>query len=322
MKVFVTGAGGYIGSVLVPMLLGQGHDVRALDRFFFGRDKLPKHRNLTTLEKDARAITEYDLDGSDAVIDLVAISNDPAGEAFKGQTWEINRWARARCARLAKSVGVARYILPSSCAVYGFQSAIAMESAKPNPLTTYAKANLAAERDAMALADDRFCVTVLRQATAYGLSPRMRLDLSMNIMTFEATTRGVVSVGRDGEQARPFAHVEDLARAQMFMLDAPREAIQAHTFNVGGENVQMKELGAMIARATGARIAWQGEPDARSYRVSFAAIESLGFKRAWTLAQGVRQVADAVVNGLAKTPDTLTLDWYKRLGAFDVARAA
>lgn len=318
MKILVTGAGGYIGSTLVPMLLQAGHQVRAVDRFFFGREKLPEHPALEALDLDVRSMGRSELVGIDAVIDLVAISNDPAGEQFKGQTWEINRRARYHCARMAKLEGVARYILPSSCAVYGFQEGEADENTPPNPLTTYAKANLHAERDVLRLGDDRFCVTVLRQATAYGVSPRMRFDLSLNVMTYEAIMRGIVTVGRDGTQWRPFAHVADLARAQMFMLDAPADAINGQVFNAGGENVQLKSLAESISRATKASIAWEGQPDQRSYRVSFAKLQALGFKRASNVNDGVCEVVEAVRNGLERTPDTLTLPWYQRIGAFNV----
>ncbi len=319
MKVLVTGAGGYIGSTLVPMLLEAGHHVRAVDRFFFGRDKLPEHERLEIVQHDVRNLSRDQVEGVDAVIDLVAISNDPSGEAFRGQTWEINRRARYHCARMAKAAGVSRYILPSSCAIYGFQEGVANEETKPNPLTTYAKANLACERDALRLASDDFVVTVLRQATAYGPSSRMRFDLSLNVMTYEAVMKSLVTVGRDGTQWRPFCSVQDLAAAQAFMLDAPAESINGQIFNAGGENVQLKDLANIIARETNASIAWEGQPDLRSYQVSFSKLERLGFKRSRSIADGVREVREAVRAGLERTPDTITLGWYQRIGAFDVA---
>lgn len=316
MKILVTGAGGYIGSTLVPLLLEAGHEVRAIDRFFFGRERLPVHPALETIEMDARNLGRSEVAGMDAVIDLVAISNDPAGEAFRGQTWEINRRARYKCAVLAKAAGVARYILPSSCAIYGVQEDEASEETAPNPLTTYAKANLACERDVRRLSDESFCVTVLRQATAFGVSPRMRFDLSLNVMSYEANLKGIVAVGRPGDQWRPFAHVQDLARAQMFMLDADREQINNQVFNVGGENVQLKSLAESISRATGAKLAWEDHGDQRSYRVNFEKIEALGFKRRHSVKDGVREIVEAMKGGLERTPDTITLGWYKQIGAF------
>lgn len=317
MKVLVTGAGGYIGSTLVPLLLEAGHEVRAVDRFFFGRDKLPHHDKLTCWEADVRSLSREAVAGVDAVIDLVAISNDPSGEAFRGQTWEINRRARYNTARMAKAAGVPRYILPSSCAVYGIQEGESTEETPVNPLTTYAKANYACERDVRALADESFCVTVLRQATAFGVSPRMRFDLSLNVMTYEAIMRGIVAVGRPGDQWRPYVHCKDLARAQMFMLDAPTEKIQNQVFNVGGENVQLKTLAERISHETGAKLAWEDHGDQRSYRVRFDKIEALGFECTKSVADGVAEVTRAVQQGLERTPDTITLGWYQRIGAFE-----
>jgi nucleoside-diphosphate-sugar epimerase len=271
--VLVTGAGGYIGTTLVPMLLEAGYRVRALDRFFLGRDLLPRHDALEVVVEDSRRLTPSHLEGVDAVIDLVAISNDPSGELFQDATYQINRDSRIRCAVLAKAAGARRYLLPSSCSIYGFQPAevIASETTPTNPLTTYARANEMAEQGVMALADADFCVTVPRQATVYGLSPRMRFDLAINGTTEGAWTTGRLPLMRDGSQWRPMVHVRDTARAQIFMLGADAARVNGEIFNVGSDanSYQIGPLGPLVADLVPRDVVidWYGDPDHRSYRV-------------------------------------------------------
>ncbi|KWT71003.1 UDP-glucose 4-epimerase [Hyphomicrobium sulfonivorans] len=212
--ILVTGAGGYIGSSLVPRLLESGKRVIAVDRYFFGSDKLADHPNLTKLRTDVRLLEPSAFRSVDAVIDLAALSNDPLGDLFTDETWEINHQARARNARLAKAAGVKRYVMPSSCSIYGFfpPSQILDEDCTPNPLTVYAKANLAAEQDIRPLADDDFTVGVVRFSTLFGISPRMRFDLAVNGMTETAWRTGKLALMRDGTQWRPMIHVRDAAR--------------------------------------------------------------------------------------------------------------
>lgn len=319
-KILVTGAGGYIGSVLVPMLLAEGHGVRALDRYFFGRELLEEHPALEILREDSRRITMEHVAGCDAVIDLVALSNDPAGEEFSEETYQINHRSRAATARLAKQAGAKRYILPSSCSIYGYQDPEihVAETAPTNPLTTYARANERAEQDVLPLADAGFTVIVLRQATAYGLSPRMRFDLAINGMTFGAWKTGVLPLMRDGTQWRPMAHVRDLAGAMLFMLHAPSEKVNGEIFNVGSDenNYQLGPLAMIVAAATPreVKIEWYGDPDQRSYRVDFRKIESLGWKAQLTAEDGVRELCVALEHGrIDKTTQSLTLDWYREL---------
>ena len=316
----VTGAGGYIGSTLTPMLLAAGHAVRVVDRFFFGRDLLPPHDSLTVLVEDTRRLEPQHFEGVDAVIDLAAISNDPSGELFQSATLEINGEARVRCARLAKAAGVARYILPSSCSIYGFQEPgmIVDETTPPNPLTTYARANEMAERGVLALADTGFCSVALRQATVYGLSPRMRFDLAINGMTYGAWQDGRLPLMRDGSQWRPMLHVRDAARALMFFLDADAAAVRGRIFNVGSaaNNYQIGPLGSLVQEAVPRDVAieWYGDPDERSYRVAFERIEALGFKARLSATDGVTEICAALASGrVARTPRTITLDWYKHL---------
>jgi nucleoside-diphosphate-sugar epimerase len=316
----VTGAGGYIGAVLVPMLLEQGYRVRALDRFFFGNDLLPEHDLLEVVKEDSRRITLDHLSGVDAVIDLVAVSNDPSGELFQEATWEINWQSRVRTAQIAKQAGATRYVLPSSCSIYGFQAAevISDETYPTNPLTTYAKANEKAEQGILALADEDFCAVALRQATVYGYSPRMRFDLAINGMTFGAWKTGKLPLMRDGSQWRPMVHVRDTAAAQIMMLTAPAEQVSGQIFNVGSaqETYQIGPLGALVAACVprDVEIEWYGDPDHRSYRVGFDKIEALGYRAEHGAEDGVREICRHLEAGtLDKTDRTITLTWYKQL---------
>lgn len=317
--VVVTGAGGYIGSVLVPKLLAAGYHVRAIDRFFFGRDKLPEHERLTIVQEDVRRLDATHLAGAYAVIDLVAISNDPSGELFREATFQINHEARARTARLAKRSGVARYILPSSCSLYGFQEpgVIVDEESPTNPLTTYALANERAEQDVLPLADDAFTVTVMRQATIFGLSPRMRFDLAINGMTCGAWETGNIPLMRDGSQWRPMLHVQDTTDVMLLLLESDPGKINGQIFNVGSFNCQLGELAGQIVRALprDVGIEWYGDPDHRSYRVDFGKIARvLGWKAKYTAVDGALEIYEALESGrLVKDDETITLKWYQEL---------
>lgn len=318
-SVLVTGAGGYIGTKLVPTLLADGYAVRAVDRFFFGEGLIDPHDNLTMVREDTRHLTAEHFAGIDYVIDLAAISNDPSGELFQDATVQINHKGRARAARLARDAGVKRYILPSSCSIYGFQNdGFSTEDHKPNPLTTYARANLAAENDSLPLASEGFTVVVLRQATVYGLSPRMRFDLAVNGMTFGAWKTGKLPLMRDGTQWRPMVHVRDTVAAQIFMLTADADKVNGQIFNVGSDtnNYQIKALAETVAKTVpkDVTIEWYGDPDHRSYRVAFDKIESLGYKASLVAEDGVAEIIEALEAGtLDKTPKTITLDWYRQL---------
>ena len=318
--VLVTGAGGYIGTTLVPMLLQAGYRVRAVDRFFFGRDLLVEHADLEVVVEDTRKLTATHVAGMDTIIDLAAISNDPSGELFGEATLAINHRARVRTAGLAREAGASRYILPSSCSIYGAQDegVIADETSPTNPLTTYARANELAELGVLPLADDGFCVIVLRQATVYGLSPRMRFDLAVNGMTYGAWKTGRLPLMRDGTQWRPMVHVRDTARALMFMLEADPSMVNGEVYNVGSASntYQIRALGEAVADCVpgDVEIEWYGDPDRRSYRVAFDKIEAAGYRAEKTAEDGVAEICEALNAGnVERTIRTITLDWYKEL---------
>ena len=323
MKVLITGGGGYIGSVLTQILLERGYKVKVLDRFFFGIETLKnvlKNKNLEIVKDDIRWCKEDVLKGVDAVIDMAALSNDPSGELNPQKTWEINHKGRVRIANLAKKQGVKRYIFPSSCSVYGFQNEIVDERSSTNPLTTYAKANLEAEKDILTLKDDNFTVVILRQATVYGYSPRMRFDLAINGMVLGFYKNKKIPILRDGTQWRPFVHIKDTSHAMILALEADKHLINGEIFNVGSneQNYQIFSLAKMVAEAMGIpfEYEWYGLPDHRSYKVNFDKIAKvLGFKPEYTPKDGAVEVYEALKNGKVSPddPKTITVKWYKQL---------
>ena len=319
--VLITGGAGYIGSVLTRLLLQHDYRVTVVDRFYFGRDTLPTDNpNLKTITDDIRWMDGALLKGVDAVIDLAAISSDPAGELDQDKTWAINHAGRVRICTLAKEAGVKRYILPSSCSVYGFRDGMLDETTTPNPLTTYAEANLKAEADVLALADDSYCVVVIRQATVYGDSPRMRFDLAVNGMTKGFLAKGKIPILRDGSQWRPMVHVADTSNCMRLLLSASTDKINGQIFNVGcdEQNYQIMPLAKLVAKGLDLPFAheWYGDPDHRSYQVSFKKIkDTLDFKPKFDASSGARIIADKIKSGELdpNDPKTITVGWYKQL---------
>ncbi len=319
--VLVTGGAGYIGSVLVGMLLDEGNDVVVLDRFFFGPTlgHLETRPGLRLVRADVRWMAPEIFGGVDAVLDLAALSNDPAGELDAEKTLDINYRGRARVARLAKENGVKRYVLASSCSIYGFQDGMLDEDSPPNPLTTYARANLQAEQAVLPMAASDFTVTVVRQATVYGLSPRMRFDLAINGMTLGLFKNGTIPVLRNGKQWRPMVHVRDTSRAFLTVLESEPSLVNGQTFNVGSDdqNFQILPLASQVAEAVDRTFhyEWYGAPDDRSYRVSFQKIAgTLGYRTELTPSNAAREIYDALSSKeVTDGSKTRTVDWYREL---------
>jgi nucleoside-diphosphate-sugar epimerase len=302
VRVLVTGHQGYIGSVLCPLLREHGHAVVGLDTGYFeGCDFGSPPMAIESIQRDVRDVTRADLEGIDAVVHLAALSNDPMGELDPRLTDEINHRGSVRLAELARAGGAQRFIFSSSCSMYGVGDADWLnEEAAFNPVSAYALSKVDAERGIRALATETFSPVFLRNATAYGVSPRMRVDLVLNNLIGWAITTGEIRIMSDGSPWRPLVHIRDIAAAVTAALAAPRAAVHNQAFNVGRDqdNYQVRDI-AEIVRATvpGSKVTYagSGEPDRRSYRVDFSKIRAQlpGFSPTWTLARGAAETFDA-----------------------------
>ncbi len=322
MRVLVTGAGGYIGSVLVPKLLDQNHDVIAFDRFFFGTgplDPVADHPGLRLERGDVRTLPHARLHGCDAVCDLAALSNDPSGELSPELTLKINFEARRRLAEMAKSAGVARYVLSSSCSAYGRSGRQPVdEDAPTNPVSTYAKCNILAEQAILALDGDGFTAVAQRNGTVFGVSPRMRFDLIVNLMVLTAATQGRITVLGGGRQVRPLIHVGDVADAMIALLAAPADRVGGRIFNAALANLNARAV-AMLVRQTlnfpVDIVIAPDDADKRSYAVATERMrQTVGFEPAISVEAGIRQVYQAIFDGTVEEgPKTRTVEWYRFL---------
>jgi nucleoside-diphosphate-sugar epimerase len=322
MKVLVTGAEGYIGAVLGPILLERGFDVTGLDAGFYRDGCLFRDERAApkVVARDIRRVDAADLRGFDAVVHLAELSNDPLGEHDPRLTFEINHQGSVKLAAAAKAAGVRRFVYTSSCSVYG-----AAEDGSPRdensataPQTAYAKCKVLVERDVQALADAAFTPVFLRNATAFGASPRMRFDIVLNNLAGWAWTTGEIKMTSDGTPWRPLVHVDDICDAIRLCLEAPREAVHNEIFNVGADdqNYRIREIAEIVGGVfPGCRVTFgPAGGDNRSYRVSFAKIRRHlpEFRCAWDAERGAKQLHDIFAR-IAMTPEVFGFRAFTRL---------
>lgn len=322
MKLLVTGTDGYIGSVLGPYLIEKGHDVTGLDTGFYrsgwlfnnGETVYPSYLN-----KDLRDISVEDLQDYDAVVHLAELSNDPLGQLNPKITYKINHQGSLNIAKLCKKAGIERFVYASSCSVYGVgNEEYKTEESETNPQTAYAECKVLVEEGVSELADEQFSPTYLRNATAYGPSPRMRFDIVLNNLAGLAWTKNVIEMISDGMPWRPLVHIKDISKAVLCALEAPKEAVHNQVFNVGDtkENFRVKEIAEIVADAfPGCKMTFgESSEDNRSYRVSFDKINSQlpGFSCEYTARDGAKQLY-SIFKKIDMDADTFNGRPYTRL---------
>ena len=328
MRVLVTGHQGYLGTVMVPILQAAGHDVTGLDSGFFADCVLgPAPADPPELRVDLRDVTREQLVGFDAVIHLAALSNDPLGSLAPQITYDINHHASVRLARLAKEAGVRRFLYASTCSVYGAAGGdLVTESAPLRPLTPYAESKVLVEDDVAAIADESFSPVFLRNATAFGFSPRLRADIVLNNLVGHAVLTGDVRVLSDGTPWRPLVHARDIAHAFLVALEAPIEKVHCAAYNVGTEanNLTVAEIAQSVVDVVpGAKLLITGETgsDPRSYRVDFSAFQrAVGFEASWSIPDGAAELYKEYISAGLTSADFFTK--FTRLPHLEALRTA
>jgi nucleoside-diphosphate-sugar epimerase len=321
MRVLVTGHKGYIGSVMVPLLVEAGHEVVGLDTGLYEACSFgDRRREIAGVRLDIRDVGPHHLEGFEAVVHLAALSNDPLGDLDSQLTYEINHLASVRLARAARQAGVERFLFASSCSLYGASGTGAplTEDAPFNPVTPYGESKILVEQDVTQLATPDFSPVFFRNATAYGVSPHLRVDIMVNNLVGYAVTTGEVLIKSDGSPWRPLVHVEDICRAFLATLEADRQRTHDQAFNVGitEENFRVREVAEMVEAVTGcqATFAEGASADARDYRVDFGRIQRVlpEFQPRWTVRKGVEELYEAY-RRYNLTPDEFLGGRYVRL---------
>lgn len=322
-KILITGGAGYIGSVLTKILLEQNHRVLVLDRCFFGLEPIKEYlnnKNFQLIQDDIRYVAKGIFKHINTVIHLAALSNDPACEIDPRATKSINYQGTVRLAKLSREMGVKRFIFSSSCSVYGQGSSLELtEKSALNPVSLYAQTKVKAEKEILKLANKNFLVAILRNATVYGLSKRMRFDLAVNIMTLHAFKNKKIYILGGGTQWRPNVHIQDVANAFISVMEAPAKKIQKQIFNVGSneQNYQIYQIAQMIKKIMPETIIEKvvSDPDKRNYNVNFDKIHKvLNYRTEKKVTDGILEIKNGLEAGiLTDAPQTRTLDYYKYL---------